>query len=108
MRNILEQLEDMDTSTLLELWNEYQQNQGYEEELFNMCDFECLVDTSDFFATYEKIDHDNFNSCDDYFYFDRCGWICSTSDPLDLIDLDDLACYIEDNFEDFEEYFENV
>lgn len=108
MNNILEILEDLTDWELVELWNEYQDHNHYEEQLFNMSDFEFIVDTSDFFATYEKIDHDNFNSCDDYFYFDRCGWICSTSDPMDLIDLDDLACYIEDNFEEYDYLLENV
>ena len=108
MNNILEILEDLTDYELVELWNDYCEVIGNEEELFNMSDFEYMEDTSDFFSTYEKIDHDNFNSCDDYFYYDRQSWICSTSDPSEVIDLDDLACYIEDNIEDFDYLLENV
>lgn len=108
MNNILEILEDMSDNDLVLLWNEYQDSNSYEEQLYDMSDFEYIVDTGDFFETYEKIDHDNFNSCDDYFYYDRHGWICSTSDPCEVIDLDDLACYIEDNIDDFDYLLENV
>ena len=108
MNNILEILEDLSDNELVELWNDYCEYNGYEDQLFGMCAFEAIVDTSDFFSTYEKIDHDNFNSCDDYFYYDRQGWICSTSDPSDIIDLDDLACYIEDNIEEYDYLLENV
>ena len=117
MNNILEILEDLSDNELVELWNDYCEYNGYEDQLFGMSDFEAIVDTSDFFSTYKKIDHDNFNSCDDYFYFnscddyfyfDNCGWICSTSDPSEVIDLDDLACYIEDNIEEYDYLLENV
>lgn len=98
---IVEILEDMSERKLLVIWNEYASDNGYAvvydmEELNDICEDMTAEDIAC------KCIYGDFNPAHDYFKFDGYDNFESSNDLTDLIDIDDLADYITDNEEDFD------
>lgn len=104
-KNIFEELkellENLTDSELVEVWNEYcDNNRCYDDKIEYMDDFDCLMEGNSPTKILESVAKD-FSTYDDYFKFGIYG--CkSFGDPSDYIYFDDLANYILDNDEDFD------
>ena len=107
---IIEILNDLYDDELIRIWNEYQQDNYYENEIYSMNDVDEFVTINNVSDAWDKIDFSSFNINDDYFMFTIYG-IKSFDNARDEISIDDLASYIEDNeltfdIEELEELFE--
>lgn len=98
LAQITEHLNNLDDNTLVTAWNEYQREISGDNELHSFDD--------DFFSTYFSDpmeaaratffgDINSWN--DDYIMFNGYGNLESTSRPCDVIDINELADYINDN-----------
>ena len=99
---ILEVVQDLSEADTVEMWNEYQERNNYEERIFYMSEVDEVV-FCDRKMTLEEVQwlYDNdFNPEDDYFTYD--GYDIKTfSDIYEIADDSTLADYIDDNEEDF-------
>ena len=93
IRKFLEGLCDDD---ILCIWNDIARYNGATNEVFYMSDLDEIfygISISEFLG---KIDRDfDFNDC--YFYDSICG-IASTSDIYDVVDIDELAYILEQDW----------
>lgn len=98
---IIEILEDMSEGELLAIWNEYAIDNGY-EAVYDMDEFNdiCESMTADDIAC--KCFYGDFNPTHAYFTFDGYENFESSDSLSNLIDIDELANYIADNEEDFD------
>ena len=101
IEKVKEILENLDESELKNMWNEYCRENCYDEqEIFEMCEIDdlfCDVKVSDFL---DKLS-DDFNHTDNYFRYSIYG-LESFDDVSDVADIDELANYIVDNNETFD------
>lgn len=100
---IEEVLNGLSTEDIVSAWNEYQQANNYEDELipmYELDDYFCGCTVTEFLG---KIDMDEFDLNDDYFRYTIYG-IASVSDVFDVIYIDELAQYMDDNEEYFDVY----
>lgn len=108
---IMEVLQEMDDEEILEMWNEYQRDYRYEEEIYSVDEVcECFLNDLRFAEALEAIDRDEFDLSDDYAVNTIYGWK-TFSDLYDVVDLGDLAGYIDNeeenfNYPELEEIFE--
>lgn len=109
---LLEILENLDDNTLIDIWNEYCSINNYEDIIYDMTDFNEILenDTPEELAL--KICCGDFSINHAYFKFDGSGNLQSDDVISELIYLEDLCDYIFSNEETFgvdrlEEYFEN-
>ena len=108
---ILEVLETIEESELISMWNERCQAYRYDdEEIFDMYSLDEFFGSMNFSEALNQIDTDNFSLNDDYFYFSIYG-ARSLTYIDDVVDLEELAEYIEDTEDTFgnselEEIFE--
>lgn len=109
---IIEILETIDESELISMWNERCEEYRYDdEEIFDMYSLDDFFGGMNFAEALNHIDIDNFSLNDDYFYFSIYG-ARSLTYIDDVIDLEELADYIEDTENTFgnselEELFED-
>lgn len=102
--SVLEQLKDLSEGDLMQCYNQYAENNSYEqvynndEDFFSMCYGTNTMDAvrAVCFGEYEY--HHNF------VILDGAANLESSNYVADLIDLDDLASYIEDNIRDFSQW----
>ena len=101
VENIREVVEDFKENKLVELWNEFCNENYYEEVIYYLSDDEI----NDFFSNKNKtpaelirigsdVDLDN-----KYFYF-HLGELNTTDNIFDVVDIDELVDYIIDNDND--------
>lgn len=101
IEEIKEFLEDMSESDIFYMWNEYSQNNYYNDEIYEMEEFDEIMSNSEPTDIARRIFYGDFNPNHDYFCFNGYENLKS-SDYLDeLISYSDLAQYIYDNDEDF-------
>ena len=90
-------MEQLTEKERVELYNEWAENGNY-EPLYNMSDFDDIVDPS---RSYEEVSEQmdkDFDKSDDYFYVnDATGLWTSTSDIDDVVCLGDIAKSIVDS-----------
>lgn len=103
LEKIKEVLENMSDYDLFSIWNEYARENCYDDEIFELNEDTfneiCSGMTASDIAM--KIQYGNFNFGDDYFVFN--GYANFDSGSLsDFVYIDDLARYIEDNEETFD------
>lgn len=103
LKQITEFLNDTDDNTLVQAWNDYQRESSLDRELNTFDEeFFSIYFTDPMEAAratfFGKIQSWN----DDYIYFNGYGNLESTSRPLDVVDIDELADYINDNQQDFD------
>lgn len=98
---VKEILENLDDNELKNMWNEYCRENYYDDqEIFEMCEIDdlfCDMKVSDFL---DKLSGD-FNAKDNYFRYSIYG-LESFDDVADIVSFDDLANYIVDNNETFD------
>ena len=102
IEEIKEFLEDMSESDIFYIWNEYTQNNNYyDDEIFSMDEFDEIMDGTTPTDLSYKIFYGDFNPNNAYFYFNGYGNLKSSDYIEDLISCYDLAEYIHNNDEDF-------
>ena len=99
VENIKEVVEDFNENKLVELWNNYCDENCYEERICYLSDDEINdlfsnKTPSELIRMGEDIDLDN-----KYFYF-HLGELNTTDDIFDVVDIDELVDYIIDNDDD--------
>ena len=101
IKNYLENLNDYE---LVAIWNDYcDKNNYYDNKIYNTDnDFDWLFENESPTKIAESVCFGNFNANDNYFIFDGYGNLKSGY-ALELIYVDELARYIAEN----EEYFDN-
>jgi hypothetical protein len=104
----LELLEDLSERDIVRTWNEIAwADYGRVNELYDM-DF--LDDNfygtslSDFL---QKIDKNNFSYSQDYYYWERDTWLVSTDNYRDVVDIDELAGILWDEWDYFSREISN-
>lgn len=99
---IIEFLETMDEEDIREMWNEYQRDYRYEDEVYTVSEVEdAFLGDLTFREALEAIDKDEFDLDDDYAVNTIYGWK-TFCDIFEVVDLGDLADYIENEREDFD------
>ena len=95
---VKETLDNMSESDLFWLYKEYVcQAQLYDDEIFDMNEFDEIMCASTPTDIAQKIFYGNFRPNDSYFRFDGCANLESIDWLKDGIDLDEIADYIIDN-----------
>ena len=93
LRKLEEEVSDND---ILELYHKYAEDNHY-EDIYPMSDFDELIANGRSYREVKDDLDDDFNENDEYFYVDDgTGYICSTNDIYDVVDLSDLAVWIND------------
>lgn len=88
--------EEVADSDILQAYNQYARDNGY-QELFPMSELDEFIGDKSYREVKDMMD-DDFSENDDYFYIsDSTGYYTSTSDIYDVVDLSDLARYMSDN-----------
>lgn len=99
---ILEVLQGLGEDDTIEMWNEYQERNNYEDRIYYMSEVDEVV-FCDRKMTLEEVQwlyDNNFYPEDEYFTYD--GYDIKTfSDIYEIADDSTLADYIDDNEEDF-------
>ena len=108
LTEITEILDSTDDSTVIELWNDYQDAISGEQRVYEFDDqfFE------DYFSNpYDAARATYFGSIENwtnpYITFNGYGNLESLSNPIDMISLYDLANYINDNQDNFSTLLED-
>ena len=95
LRELLESMSDGDIITV---WNEYQNNVNGENQIYNMSDFdELLNDMSPWEIARAAYYSGKFCPAHDYFWFNGYGNLESSDFPTDNIYIDDIVDYIINN-----------
>lgn len=95
---VKETLDNMSESDLFWLYKEYtNQAQLYDDEIFDMEEFDEIMSGSTPTDIAQKIFYGNFRPNDNYFRFDGYANLESIDWLKDEIDLDEIADYIIDN-----------
>ena len=101
VENIREVVEDFKENKLVELWNEFCNENYYEEVIYYLSDDEI----NDFFSNKNKTPAElirmgsNVDLDNKYFYF-HLGELNTTDNIFDVVDIDELVDYIIDNDND--------
>lgn len=99
---IIEYLEDMSDNELITAWNEYQNENYYENQVYYMEEFNEIMDNYTPLEIANLVWHGDFNPNDDYFTFGV--YLESHYSVSDLISIDELADFIIDNGNDLDNY----
>ena len=96
--NITEYLESLRSSELLSIHSEFCSAANYyDNEVFNMDNFEEIVSGWKPLELAQRIFYGDFNPNRNYFYFNGYGNLVSTDYPEDLIDISEIVSYIVEN-----------
>ena len=99
VENIREVVEDFKENKLVELWNEFCNENYYEEVIYYLSDDEI----NDFFSNKTPAElirmGSNVDLDNKYFYF-HLGELNTTDNIFDVVDIDELVDYIIDNDND--------
>lgn len=100
---IMQVLEEMSTDEIIEVYNEYADDNRYERILDN--DIDEILSGSTPMEVYNALDS-NFNPADDYIMFNGYGMLESFSEYeiLDYIYIGEIADYIINSGNDFNNY----
>lgn len=93
-----EEIENLSDSELVEIWNEYcEQNSMFESKVhaFDVDTFNVVCSGLSPWEVAEKIDTDRFNCHDDWFRRNANDWIQSTNNPTDFVEISDLMEWLE-------------
>ena len=96
-------LENMSESQLYIIANEYSDKTNYyDDRIYDMDEFDEIMDGMSPWNIATKIFYGDFRPNDNYFRFDGCANLESFDYISDEIDLEEIADYIIDNDEDFD------
>ena len=91
---------NLDNDTLKKLWNNYCNDNSYDDYIYDMDEFDDIMDGCNPSDIASKCYYGSFNPNNDYFVFDGCGNLRSTNFVDSFISIDDLAQHIFDNDDD--------
>ena len=92
--------EEMSESDLLYIWNDYTDRNYYDDHIYNMCEFDEIMDGRTPTEIANLVYQNDFNTNCEYFTW---GVYLNCSDYIDdFVSYDDLANYIYNNDEDFD------
>lgn len=100
LNEIKEYLENLSDSDLLMLWNEYQDENCYDDYIYDMEVFDEIFANAEPSEIARRCYFGDFNPCDDYFVFNGYANLESSNYIKDLISVDDLAQFVYDNDDD--------
>lgn len=98
---IKEFLETLDGSDLLQLHNEYCSESNCDDFVYDMDDFDEMLDGQKPWKIARMAFFGNFSPCDQYFKINAYGNLESTDYPEEFICMSDIADYIDRNEESF-------
>lgn len=99
-----EVFDNLATYERVEIYNEFCDSVNYfDDRIEEMPFLDDVLCSKTATEVIERIDTNNFSTCDDYFYCDGYGYFCSTSDPDDKINdyVDDILDTILSDDNDF-------
>ena len=93
-----EELEELEDEKVVDLWNDYCENNNMgDERIYHMDEIDDVLGRmwpSDLFDTLE---FNRFNACDSYFGYNDYGYIESFDTPYDVIDVEELIEYLNED-----------
>lgn len=105
--SVLEQLENLSNSQLIDCHTLYCERNHYEDQIFNNNDdFFNNFFANDVIKAVQAVCYGDYSYHHSFVQFNGQGNLDSTDNPEELISFIDLAAYIEDNISDFSEWIE--
>ena len=95
---------ELDDNNIIDIRRGIAMADGSVIELFEMYELDEICYGMTLSEFLEKKD-DNFNHNDNYFYWDWYGDICSTDDPYEDLDIDEMIDLLWDNWDKYEGEF---
>ena len=93
-----EELEELDDEELVEMWNEFCENNNmYDERIYRMDEIDDILGKMYPTDLLDMIDFSRFSECDSYFSHNGCGYIESFDTPYDVIDVEVLVEYLNED-----------
>lgn len=102
IEEIKEYLEGINENELLAIWNCYCDNNNYDDHIYYMYELDEILNGETSSDIINKVVYGSFNSHHDYFKFNGYGNLQSEYYLENLMYINDLAQYIYDNDEDFD------
>ena len=100
IEEIKEFLEDMSESDIFYMWNDYNDRNSYDDHIYNMSEFDEMMSWKTPTEIADLVYRNDFNTNCEYFTW---GVYLNCGDYIDdFVSYDDLAQYIYDNDEDFD------
>lgn len=82
-----EELEELEDEKVVDLWNDYCENNNMDDErIYYMDEIDDVLGKMYPTDLFDTIDFNRFNKCDSYFGSDGYGYIESFNTPYDVID----------------------
>lgn len=82
-----EELEELEDGKVVDLWNDYCENNNMDDErIYHMDDLDDVLGRMYPTDLFDTIDFNRFNECDSYFGYNGYGYIESFNTPYDVID----------------------
>lgn len=82
-----EELEELEDGKVVDLWNDYCENNNMDDErIYHMDDLDDVLGKMYPTDLFDTIDFNRFNECDSYFGYNGYGYIESFNTPYDVID----------------------
>lgn len=98
-----EELEEMEEQEVVDLWNDYCENSNRGDEgifankIYNMGEIDVVLGKMWPSDLLDTIDFNRFNEGDSYFGYNDDGYIESFDTPYDVIDVEALVEYLNEN-----------
>lgn len=98
-----EELEEMEEQEVVDLWNDYCENANRGGEgilanrIYNMDEIDDVLGKMWPSDLLDTIDFNRFNGCDSYFGYNVDGYIESFDTPYDVIDVEALVEYLNED-----------
>ena len=98
-----EELEELEEQEVVDLWNDYCENNNRGGEgiranrIYNMDDLDDVLGRMWPSDLLDTIDFNRFNECDSYFGYNGYGYIESFDTPYDVIDVEALVEYLNED-----------
>ena len=93
-----EELEELEDEKVVDLWNDYCENNNMDDEkIYHMDDLDDVLGRMWPSDLLDTIDFNRFNECDSYFGDNGYGYIESFDTPYDVIDVEALVEYLNEN-----------
>lgn len=82
-----EELEELEDGKVVDLWNDYCENNNMDDErIYHMDDLDDVLGRMYPTDLFDTIEFNRFNECDSYFGYNGYGYIESFNTPYDVID----------------------
>lgn len=82
-----EELEELEDEKVVDLWNDYCENNNMDDErIYHMDDLDDVLGRMYPTDLFDTIEFNRFNECDSYFGYNGYGYIESFNTPYDVID----------------------